>query len=156
MAKVGRKRKFLYLFREKWNEGKENAEFSIGSTFSFPPKLEGNREKRESILEHQNFFFSFPFSLVNQTLRMQGTLISFSFFSFQPLTFFSSPLHFPNIKSLTPCKINVLKLLIQNFNLVICNHEKGYNHHKQMKHYMISYNHILNIHQINFIQNPIE
>ena len=95
-------------------------------------------------------------SIKNQTLRMQGPLISFSFFSFQPLTFFSSPLHFPNIKSLASFKINVLKLLTQNFNLVICNHEKGYNHHKQMKHYMISYNHILNIHQINFIQNPTE
>ena len=81
IAKVRRKRKILYLFGEKWNEGKENAEFSIGPTFSFPPKLEGNREKRESVLEHEDFF-SFPFSLVNQTLQMQGTLISFSFFSF--------------------------------------------------------------------------
>ena len=64
IATVGRKRKILYLFGEKWNEGKENAEFSIGPTFSFPPKLEGNREKRESVLEHEDFF-SFPFSLVN-------------------------------------------------------------------------------------------
>ena len=113
-------------------------------------------ERREYLYQSIRIVFSFPFSLVNQTLRMQGTLISFSFFSFQPLTFFSSPLHFPNIKSLASFKINVLKLLTQNFNLVICNHEKGYNHHKQMKHYMISYNHILNIHQINFIQNPTE
>ena len=67
MAKIGRKRKILYLFGEKWNEGKENAEFSIGPTFSFPSKLEGNREKRESGLEHEDFF-SFPFSLANQTL----------------------------------------------------------------------------------------
>ena len=47
MAQVGRKRKFLYLFGEKWNEGKENEEFSIGPTFSFPPKLEGI-ERREN------------------------------------------------------------------------------------------------------------
>ena len=59
IAKVRRKRKILYLFGEKWNEGKENAEFSIGPTFSFPPKLEGNREKRESITEHEDFFFPF-------------------------------------------------------------------------------------------------
>ena len=53
MAKVGRKRKFLYFFGEKWNEGKENAEVSIGPTFSFLLKLEENIEKRESILEHK-------------------------------------------------------------------------------------------------------
>ena len=67
MEKVGRKRKIIYLFGEKWNEGRENAEFFIGPTFTFPPKLEGNREKREFVLEHEDFF-SFPFSLANQTL----------------------------------------------------------------------------------------
>ena len=118
IAKVRRKRKILYLFGEKWNEGKENAEFSIGPTFSFPPKLEGNREKRESIINHEDFFFISFLRCKPNTLN-EGTLISFSFFSFQPLTFFSSPLHFPNIKSLTPCKINVLKLLTYNFNLVM-------------------------------------
>ena len=46
MAKIGRKRKILYLLGEKWNEGRENAEFFIGPTFSFLPKLEGNREER--------------------------------------------------------------------------------------------------------------
>ena len=46
MEKVGRKRKIIYLFGEKWNEGRENAEFFIGPTFSFLPKLEGNREER--------------------------------------------------------------------------------------------------------------
>ena len=57
MEKVGRTRKFLYFFGEKWNKGTENAEFSIEPTFSFPLKLEGNREKRVSVLEHKDCFF---------------------------------------------------------------------------------------------------
>ena len=136
MVKVGRKRKFFYLFGEKWNEGKENAEFSIGPTFSFSPKLEGNREKRESVLEHEDFFF-------------------LSFLPCKPNTSNARYSHFFFLLFVST-KINFLKLVTQNFNLVICNHENGYNHHRQMKHYMISYNHILNIHQINFIQNPTE
>ena len=71
IAKVGRKRKILYLFGEKWNKGKENAESSIGPTFSFPPKLEGNREKRESVIEHEENarYFHFLFLIFVSTLE---------------------------------------------------------------------------------------
>ena len=107
----GRKEKknTLFFWREM-ERGKGKYRVLHGPTFSFPPKLEGNREERICTRAWGFFFLSFLPCKPN-TLNARYSHFLFLLFVSTLDFFFFPPSIFSNIKSLTPCKINVLKLL---------------------------------------------
>ena len=122
LQQEGKENSFICLERNETRERKMQSSPS-GQHFPFLPNWK-EIERKENLYQSMRIFFPFLSPLQTNTLNARYSHFIFLLFVSTLDFFFLPPSIFPNIKSLTPCKINVLKLLTRNFNLVICNHEK--------------------------------